>query len=418
MRRVYALLGGALLLTFVLVTVLFVGVFGSIDPGEPGLDDDVDVIDGSLETNQTARWRETLAMTNRTVELEPVVVIEELGSFGDRRRENLEPFPRFLLGPEPETPTQYTAIATRGAVRIDPGRLPETWNASATATIDGILVHEFTHVIQFETGAWSDTEGRLSDSPDGKRTFRALMEGSASFVESEAGHTEPMAGYRDAWTDPTVGAHERYSLWPYYRGLAHFQETVADPAGIWDRLRDPPQSTTALLRGESASAEQPQGSLQTSVSGYDDRGSETLGASLVDVIVATGGESEHSGQVAANLSWDATRSLLTADDRSPPHPRVWVTAWEHEESAGAFADGLEGYLDRRFDAGTGGWTTEEGQSVTIRRVDDDAVALLVGSDQFLETVSVQPTDGGYVLEDAASAGAPTVDNGGGVPVAG
>jgi len=424
--RKFLLLGVAGVLFVVLVLLGVAGLLTLTDPGSPA-EDGVPVRGGSLDTNQTALWEWTQSAVGRDVEGTPFVTIDDLGGFDERREQRVRGFERRLLaaGASDDAGRPIAALAYPSplSIALDEAWLPETWNRTTRSRVNATLVHEFTHLVQFRTDAYTETRRILGSEGDRGRTLDALTEGGASFVEDAYAEESRRESLASAWRDPALSPGARYSLWTYYRGLEYFEARIDDPRALWSIYHDPPRTTATILRGEAPLEEPPLRHVRTmDLAGYDvaDRG--RVGAGFVEVLLAAGVGPERTREVATGWEWDGLRTvrpMASGPSAADAPGHVWITEWSSTAAADGFESGLSAYLDDHWEASSSRWSLGEGTAARIERVDGDAVALVLGPAAVLDDVVVSAEGDGYAIEPPAVSGSsttPRIDAGPRAPV--
>lgn len=402
MRKALELGAVFLVLALLLFGVVVAGLWLA-DPGEP--DEEVVVAGGEIESDQTELWEWTQRAMGQEIHRIPAIRIRDLPDRDSRRNEQMGRFQRRFLATESSdgSAREIPALADRGRgyVLIDPDRIPERWNESTTAAFDRLLVHEFAHIVQYESLEWNRARQEMEETDDGRRAFAAITEGGAEFVASHHANESNLDRYREVWTDPDTTAAERYSLWPYYRGTQHVQARLEHPSVVLSLYEDPPETTAEIVRGEPPDEASPMHSVYVDLDNYSTAVRDDVGAAFVEVVLTEAVGPERARTVAAGWRWDTHLTFRDpSTETSPPSRHVWLTQWQSERAADAFEAATTEYLDARWDADGDTWSIDDEQSVRLARVDADSVALALGPERFLAEASVEPTDGGYDVVSA------------------
>jgi len=420
-------LAGAVLAVLVLSAVLVVP-FPPTVPDGLGAEDDateatngttsIRVVGGDLDADQDALWAWTLEAVDGSVNFTPSVVIRDVADPQTTVETDAEAFQRRMVYDDPDDPPPGGVLAYVTAlspnVTINAERLPAIRNGSSWRSVEGVLVHEFTHVVQYQTPAFAANQLLpISASTDELTAYTAMVEGGAEFVANRYTETDSVAALREGWTDPATPAATRLSLWPYYRGLEYLEGRLEEPEDLWAVYEDRPPTTAAVLRGEIPGEEPPDRESTLAREGYRTDVKDRLGAAFVEVALTKAVAPERARSVAEGWRWDQLRSVRadasTGALRDAPLEHVWLTEWRGPDAADAFEAAMTAYLEERFEREDGAWVGEDGTQYDLRRVDGESFALLVGSESFLTGTTVSVDGGEYVIEDRVE---PTASVGG------
>lgn len=408
---------GGLLVALVLVAAIGVGftptvpsddAFGS--DADPGAENErVPVEGGNLSVDQSALWRWTQDAMGREVDETPTIRIE---AFEPDEVPSGLPAAQFhdwlLVSEEQETgataPTAYADYRTM-TVHVNERALPELRNNSGVLGIDGVLVHEFAHLVQFQDEQLVSIAVER-ETMEGYFTSDAMVEGGANFVTESFTDFTYLDRQRARWQDANTTVSQRLSGWPYYRGFEYLSTRLDDPAQLWSMYDDPPESTATILRGESPGDEPPERSLASGVDGFRISEEGRVGAAYAEIVLASELDPSRARTVAAGWEWGGFRSYRPADAvPGVPTEHVWLTEWTDASAADAFESAMVTYLDGRATAQDGSWALEDDRSARLERIDSDAVALVVGPPSFHANVSVTTTADGYAIGSTATGNA-------------
>lgn len=419
-------LAGAVLAVLVLSAVLVVAFpptvpadVGGSGPGGSGpggsdgesavAGESVAVVGGEIDADQDALWAWTQRALDRDVNATPAVTIYNTDGVGARVQSEAEAFRNLVIFEDPDDPPAGGVLAFVSPlslnVSINADQLPRVRNGSTWRTMEGLLVHEFAHVVQFQTPVFRDNQLlALGPSTDELTAYRAMVEGGAEYFADDYTDHSSLDEMGAIWADPSTPAAYRLSFWPYYRGLEYLQGRLEAPADLWSVYEDRPPTTAAILRGEVPGDEPPVREVAVGLEDYHVEVDDRMGAAFAEVALSRTVDPARALEIAAEWRWDALRSVQadrggdadTGDDRPLQH--VWVTEWRSPEAADEFEAAMERYLAERFEPTAGGWGSVDGQQFSLRRVDDESVALVVGSEQFLETVAVRVEGPAYSID--------------------
>lgn len=414
----------------IVVLVVAVGFAFPTTPDDAGYTDryaeePVEVEGGEIEADQTELWAWTQRAMDRNVNATPTVVIQD---FGGTAGESLQPeataFQRLLVYDDPEDPPTGSALAYVTAlssdVNVNEDRLPAVRNGTSGRTVENVLVHEYAHVVQFQTDEFAEAvPGALSATADETSAYQATVEGGAEFVADHYTDDSEIDRARTYWNDPGTTAAQRLTQWPYYRGLVYLDERLEEPSDLWSVYADQPETTATILRGDGPGDGPPDHSVSLALENYHTEVEDRPGAMLAEVALTRAIDPQRARQVAAGWRWGALRSIQpdsgTAEDRSLRH--VWTTEWRNETAADAFEQAMTEYLDRRWartngtrdaaertrDAAEGTWDAADGPSFALERVDDTSLAVLAGPDAFLAGTTVTVRGDEYRIESSGAA---------------
>lgn len=370
----------------------------------------VQVVGGDLGVDQTALWGWTQDALGREGNFTPAVVIRDVASPQTTVQTDAEAFQRRMVYDDPDDPppggvlAYVTSLSPNVTVNAD--RLPAIRNGSSWRSVEGMLVHEFTHVLQYQTPAFAANQlVPIDTTTDELTAYTAMVEGGAEFVANDYTETDSEAELRGQWTDSGTPAPLRLSYWPYYRGLGYLEDRLAEPRELWDVYDPRPPTTAAILRGEVPGDGPPERESTLAREDYRTDVKDRLGAAFAEVTLTKAIAPDRARSVAADWRWDQLRSVRaepgTVRDRSLQH--VWLTEWRGPDAAADFEAAMTEYLDARFEREDGAWAGEDGTHYDLRRVDEASLALLVGSESFLAGSAVSLEDDEYVIADAPDA---------------
>jgi len=377
----------------------------------------VQVEGGEIDANATELWVWTQRALNRNVNVTPTIRIRDFeGTIADGAAMPTEAtaFQRLLVydDPDDEPPGGVLAFVTAGSpdVNVNRDRLPAVKNGSYGRTVEGLLVHEYTHVVQFQSEAVARSQpSLLSATSDDTLAYQATIEGGAEFVADDYTDDSAVERVRARWNDPRTSAAARLGQWPYYRGLVYLDERFAGPSDLWEIYENPPASTAAILRGEAGGDGPPNRSLDLELADYHSEVDDRPGAAFAEVALSKEVDPERARDVATGWRWGALKSIQpdrdTDADRSLRH--VWVTEWQSEAEADAFETAMTEYLDSRWGTENGTWSAQGGPSFALERVDENSLAVLAGPDAFLADATVTVEGDEYVIDSAGGTAAST-----------
>lgn len=394
MWRAYRIGASVLFLTVVLTMV----VLGVLQLTQPPTDDEaVLVTGGELQTNETAAWQWTQDRMGREANVTPWITIANHSDVDVSSGGGLETFERMLVGEPPDDESYPLAFAhPPDRVSIHHEAIPEEWNRSTRTRIDEMLVHEFAHLVQWESDALRRSRERLGESPGAGMALTAITEGSATYLAEAYTNGTTTRSYRESWRDDETSVHERYRLWPYVRGAAYVEGEISGPDDFEPLYANPPEREVSVLRGQAPGSDRSDRTVREELAGYVVTDRSSAGAAFVDSTLASSLGVDRSREVAAGLRSDRVVRIGSVGEGTP-YQWVWITEWNASDTADAFATGMEGYLDDRWSRTNGTWTVENGHSGELERADATTVAITVGPDQFVANSTVRTGDDAFVL---------------------
>lgn len=368
--------------------------------------DRVEVTGGDLDVDEQALFEWTEGALERDVEQAPTVRItsvdeSNLGGLGDQR------FTRLLVLDHPDDELGGGVLAFVSGfstdVTVNSDRLPAVRNGTTGRTVEGLLVHEYTHVIQFQTPAFTRNVPVAVNGSDENHAWNAMAEGGAEFVADHYVETDRAAELGETWSDPRTPATYRLVMWDYYRGLVYLHDRFDQPAQLWTAYEEPPRTTAAILRNEPRGAVPPNRSVDVRLADHVETRDDRMGAWFVEVALSRNVDSERAREVATGWRWDERTDLDPADGAGSQR-HVWITEWREPAAADAFEAAMTDYLDDRWTRSDGAWSGIDGSAFAVERPDDHSVALVVGPESFLDSVAVEAEGGDYAIVGDAGPG--------------
>ncbi|UPV75327.1 hypothetical protein M0R89_04490 [Halorussus limi] len=321
----------------------------------------------------------------------------------------LDPSYRLLLGAEGSenrTPqAYYDREANRVTVVLHDGVPAGETTETGLAVV---LAHEYGHAVQFSDPSLRESLTGPSDhSTDGRRTYRALVEGGAVFVADEyadryrpsADATGEMA--REYRNESATG---RFVRGPYWFGGRYFDRRLDSPANLSRVYRTPPNTTEQVIHGYAPRAEPP-ARLRVSVEKSDDFGvgnEDTAGELFVRDLLGARLTESRAAAAAAGWGNDRLVTLWNYDaNESGQRNFVWALRWDDERNATQFSRAFADYADARGERlGDRRWRMADEQFRLVR-ASDRSVVLVVGAPETVRKVRAT-ADGGNVSVSVAS----------------
>lgn len=404
MRKVLRLGYGGVLLTMLLMLAIL-GVLLLTEPPPP--EDEITVVGGEIESNESAVWEWTQDELGRQIELAPDISIRNLSSAEVSSRGGLDGFQALLVANASASDPQGSPPAAAGTsdqvVRIHEGSVPSEWNESATTRFNQLLAHEFTHLMQYNSEAFLENRPDEETPPDERLAFLALSEGSATYVADRYANDSRIEPLRERWRASDTTVAERYMLWPSLRGAEYAAERVGDPSELWPLYTDPPQSTATILEGDAPSDGSPDRELSVEIENHSVWRESTVGAAFVESALASSIDADRARSIAADWRWDTAVRIGKGNAGGVAQRWTWVTEWANATAADGFESEIGAFLDDNWSRSNGTWNhPTEDRVAAIQRVDGDAVAITIASKQFHSNATVTTTEDGYAITSAST----------------
>jgi hypothetical protein len=268
---------------------------------------------------------------------------------------------------------------------------------------ESVLAHEFTHVLQHDTGAFQQVSAGIREGNGSfRRVYLGVVEGSATYAQDRYVERH-LNGTPDRGTWREFSANRSrfgtYVLAPYYFGPRYVDDRVDAVADLSDVYEEPPRTTEQVLHGY-APDEEPARPLVV----HAEAGTETdwfhdarrVRGELF-VRLALEGELDHDRAAAAAEGWGADRVLTFGEAGTAERAHAWVLKWDDPDEAEEFAAAMSEYLDARGERADGVWIDDEAR-FDLRRVGDETVVVLAGPDRFVENTTVAGGDGNVTVD--------------------
>ncbi|WP_440988566.1 hypothetical protein [Haloarchaeobius baliensis] len=266
---------------------------------------------------------------------------------------------------------------------------------ATTPRVRSVLVHEYTHAVQYQRG-WHEAAQRLSlQSP---AAAHALSEGGATYVATAYAERdgETASDRQRVCEQYQAGdAATKLNFAPYCVGARYIDDRIDDPANLGIVYENPP-NTTEQLRHNYSPSEEPPAALPVTATGTENwsvvrepaDGTSNRRGELWTYAVLTAHLSESRADTAATGWGNDTRVTFGSLDGTGD---AWVTRWDTERDA----DEFEGAIADHVANISTGYVTDA--SFRVVRVDATTVVLFAGSGTFVDGASATATDAGGVL---------------------
>lgn len=283
------------------------------------------------------------------------------------------------------------------------------------AAVESVLVHEFTHTIQYSEEMIAVSEPRIPgwagtgtdlNTTDADLAATALIEGGAMYVEDEYarrhldGVDRPSARMDVAYREEPPGM--RYVFAPYAFGADYANATLEDPSNLGALYReDPPVTTHGIMYPEAGVDEPADVTVETDVraEGVAVARTDRMGAMFLHVALGAHLPEDAADEAARAWREDRLVEFEAGDER----PFVWTLRLSDAEAADRVAALFERSLAERTDA--------RADEFAVDRVGERTVAVVSGDREFRDRVAVSVRDGAVEIEvaDDPRADAPAAD---------
>ena len=258
----------------------------------------------------------------------------------------------------------------------------------SVAQVTRILAHEYVHAIQFRPPTDRPTFLDRVSERDSFLLQRALIEGSAVYVEDA--YTREYLGFsaiEQRCAEYRNGTpYERYAGQAYCFGGKYFAAQSDSPSGLVSPNTTLPNTTEQLLHPGTT---EPPANLtvvdETPTGWYTPASFARRGELFVRTVLGTELAEERAAEAAAG--WGNDRLVSVTGDTEG---YVWVLRWDTEGDAGEFGTAFGDYLDARGNRTADGWTVGDDR-YRLSSVDDRTVAVVTGNETFVDRVSVTAT---------------------------
>lgn len=284
--------------------------------------------------------------------------------------------------PRAETNASHLAITTGGLT---------------AAEQELLLVHEYVHVIQAQSGnlePGAEMRESLTRSY-GETTFsRAIVEGAAVYVTDVYAREHDLAwdGRRPLsmrecrYERPSRGVRDLFAK--YYFGGRYFTQRLDSPRNLSTVYRKPPYTSEELIHGLERGSEPPAALNVTVETGgewsVDER--DNRGELALRTVLASQLAEPRAGSAAAGWGEDVS---VTFRDGIAGAGIAWIVRFDEPAEATEFADAVDDYADRVAE--------RDETSVRASRVSPETVALFGGTDSFVANASARGTDGNVTV---------------------
>lgn len=259
-----------------------------------------------------------------------------------------------------------------------------TPNTSAS-TIEKILVHEYTHIVQIKNHRYENVSGSIG-SP--------LLEGGATYTTDAYAQT-----YLQNSSLPSATTSTRYeTAAPCKRrqlfdqdhfAYQHITTRIDTPGALQEVYTNPPQTTEQLLHGMTPDTEHPRPltvQVNRTVDSWLVRNS-TLGELAVRSVLWT--QLSPARAETAASGWGNDRLLRFSNGTNDSY--VWVIRWDDPANSSAFTTALTTYFNRRARQTTTGWVDETSR-FRIEQPSADTVVIISGNATLVRKTTIMQSN--------------------------
>lgn len=277
-----------------------------------------------------------------------------------------------------------------GGIRL---YLPE--NTSPTTT-EWLLAHEFVHYITIQQDHGILLASNLPDTTDAEIfVTRAIVEGVAvyatnAYIERYGLETEPNSQlYQDLRPSITDGSIGQFSNDAYISGYRYVLRQTSSPTAIASLFQNSPNTSEQVLHPSRPSAESPSAlSIRSTDSGgWRAIGQDTLGEAFIRTIL----DRTHSFDRASNAAtgWGNDSLVIFRHPNRTNASYGWVLRWDDRENASQFHDAITTHFASLRDGSSDTDIASDQTQVSIQRVDDRTLIVLIGPAGFIEGIEVR-----------------------------
>lgn len=270
--------------------------------------------------------------------------------------------------------------------------------------IEEILVEEFAHAVQFRNETFRAYYDPLVDglrfrsnvTTDQRLTVVAVREGvgdvyvTARVQQESLGvpSSQTIASAVDTRYD-RLGVGFRLGFGAYLFGYQYADRRIDTAPETFGVYADPPRT------GEQVLHDTDEGPTNLSVRVGDDlerARTNTYGELFLRPALSAGLDRSEAARAADGWGNDRLLNLTLDGPSGPTNGFVWVLDWDDAEERLEFQRLFRRYLeDRGLSVGDGRFSLENRQW-TLRKVDDDTVAVVIGPSSFLDAVETTAGD--------------------------
>lgn len=261
--------------------------------------------------------------------------------------------------------------------------------------IDGVLAHEYTHVIQNRRGATGTMfeSGTMELIPpfgvERPLLILTVREGAATYVADsyQRANTESLRqGLRyERLYQRQETAGGRYFMAPYWFGYRYVADRLADNETLDSVYAEPPQTTEAIIHGYEPGAEPPANlSVEVSADQWSQYRRGRVGELGTRIALSASLNESRSAAGAAGWGNDA---LIRFENRSE-EGYVWVARWDDAANETEFRSALRAALGRQATRTEAGWRDGD-TTYRVRRGDARTTVVVVGPEEFTGNATVE-----------------------------
>ncbi|MDS0260757.1 hypothetical protein NDI56_15220 [Haloarcula sp. S1CR25-12] len=261
--------------------------------------------------------------------------------------------------------------------------------------IEGVLVHEYTHVIQNQRGATGTMfeSGRMDAIPpfgvERPLLILTVREGAATYAADryQRANTDTLPqGIRyERLYQRQDTAGGRYFVAPYRFGYRYVADRLAGNETVEAIYAQPPQSTEAIIHRYEPGAEPPANlTVDVTADQWEQRRRGRVGELGTRIALSASLNESQSSAGAAGWGNDA---LVTFQNGSAKG-YVWIARWDDTANESEFRTALGTALDRQARRTATGWRDGD-TAYRVRQGDARTTVVVVGPAAFARNATVE-----------------------------
>jgi hypothetical protein len=363
-------------------------------PDSPKNGSTIPVVGGQIDADQDHLFQRVIQQRN--VDVQPPERIQVVDP--ESADSPVEP-PRFLQLFGVETPESKTGLSGQ-TIGEDLIRINQS--IATTPRIKGVLVHEYTHIIQNQRG----TTGQMFESgtmdlipPFGVERpllIRTVKEGAATYIadkyqRSQTDTLRQGKRYERLYQQrDTAGG--RYLMAPYWFGYRYVADRVANNGTVNSVYTQPPQTTEAIIHGYEPGSEPPANlSVDVTTDQWEQNKRGRVGELGTRIALSASLNRTNAANSAAG--WGNDVLLIFENETATGY--AWMARWDDTENETEFRTALRTALDRQATRTDTRWR-DGNTTYRVRQGDARTTVVLVGPSEFVQNTSVE-LDGAAVV---------------------
>lgn len=379
-------------------------------PNESGNETDrrpvpnITVVNGSLELDPGEVFARVQAISGTNVTAPSAVrVFDTSAGFYNSTPRGLEPnLPQFwrVAGLETEPVNGSTLELQKNGYVTATGEVTLFLGPNTTLADERLLlVHEFTHYIQTQSGQLTTLNNALDPTiTQSVYVRRAIMEGTAVFTtDTYVDEYAPGQKLNSPWYDEIQSSYPdghvgQFQNSRYIHGHDYVESRLNSSANISTVYENPPRTSEQVLHGLAPDEEPPTPMVveTTTEDGWLDSGTDQMGEAFLRYALASDVGQERAARAATGWGNDRLHIFRPIDGDETGY--IWILDWDDPANASEFEQTFQTALDARGNETEGVWSLADvDTSATITRVDAETTAVVFGPETFVTGTSVTET---------------------------